>query len=98
MSFLIMGDEPPRCMLRTPRIIDTALLTGKPAVASTKKADKKAVGGAGEAPRLSKKEAASRELKARVSAGISALVYDKPTVAKIREYMEARVKELCSDA
>jgi hypothetical protein len=44
---------------------------------------------------LSKKEAALRETKARVSASIAALVSDKPTVAKVREYMEARVKELC---
>ncbi len=92
-----MGDGTPKNMLRTPRIIDTALLTGKP-VAPSKKAEKKAVGGAGEAPRLSKKETAIREMKARVSAGISALVSDKPTVAKVREYMEARVKELCADS
>ena len=93
MSFLITGDIPD--VFKIPRFIDAAKLSGKPlhpTVVLKKPAKADAVP---DGPKLSKKEAALRETKARVSASIAALVSDKPTVAKVREYMEARVKELC---
>jgi hypothetical protein len=93
MSFLITSDERPvRATLGTPRMIDTAVLTGKPVV-SVKKG--KIVSPAATEVKLSKKEQAKKEAKAATSGAIASLLAGDATKAKVRDYMEERVKALC---
>ena len=47
--------------------------------------------------KLTKKEQAKLDAKKASSAAIAKLLAKEPTVAKVREFLESRVKELCED-
>lgn len=85
-------------MYGTPRMIDTAVLTGKPVVSKKAKTTVENTIVSTHKPeiKLSKKEQAKKDAKAATSGAIAALLDKDATKAKVRDYMEARVKELCS--
>jgi hypothetical protein len=92
MSFLI-DDERPKRLISGPRMISTALLTGKPEVLITK-ASKKIK--ATPVSILSKKDQAKKDSKSAISSAIDALLETKPSKKVIREYFKERVKSLCA--
>jgi hypothetical protein len=96
MSFFI-DDERPKRLVSGPRMISTALLTGKPEVLVTKGSKKlKSTPGSVLVSTLSKRDQAKKDSKTAISSAIDALLDTKPSKKVVREYFKERVKTLCA--
>jgi hypothetical protein len=94
----ILYDEKSTKRMAMPRMIRNELLEDCKAVKET--APGKAVSTlANPKPvkKLTKKEQAKVDAKKASSAAIAKLLVKEPTVPKVREFLENRIKELCED-